>query len=62
MIIDCDLTAAEWRVAAFLSQDYIMCNEIRQGFDPHQNNAETILGKGDKDSRTLAKIISFRLN
>lgn len=62
MIIDADLSALEVRVAAFLSQDAIMMKEIIEGLDMHQFNAESFLGKGDADSRTLAKIISFRLN
>jgi len=38
-----------------------MCEEIRKGFDPHQFNAETFFGKGDKETRTLAKVFGFRI-
>lgn len=61
MIIDVDLSSLEVRVAAFLSQDQVMIKELVEGLDMHQHNAETFFGKGDPDTRTLAKIFSFRI-
>lgn len=61
MLIDCDLSSLEVRVAAFLSQDPMLIYELNSGLDMHQYNAETFFGKGDDDTRTLAKIFSFRI-
>lgn len=67
-ILEVDLSQIEWRVAAFLSQDPVMLREIREGVDPHTENAINILGadpKGNpkkfKELRTVAKVITFRL-
>ena len=58
MILDCDLSGLEWRVAAFLSQDKIMMQEIIDGCDAHSDNAEQILK--DRSRRQDAKVVSFR--
>ena len=65
-ILGADLSQIEWIAAAFLSQDQVMCGEIRSGFDPHTDNAERFFKvmQGHKDfdeTRTIAKIVSFRL-
>lgn len=63
MILDCDLSQIEWRIAAYLSQDPVMCDEIRSGIDQH---AATCVDPNmmnlplTKDNRTDAKIFNFR--
>ena len=64
-IVAADLSQIEWRGAAFLSQDPIMCDEIRSGFDPHNDNTiklfKVLPESPDWDeTRTTAKILSFR--
>lgn len=61
MLIDADLSALEVRVAAFLSQDPVLCQEVRSGFDMHTDNAIKFFGSSDDTLRTLAKSISFLL-
>jgi len=65
-IMAADLSQIEWRVAAFLSQDPVMCDEIRHGFDPHDDNTIKMFKiKRDssdwEETRTTAKIFSFRM-
>lgn len=54
-----DLGQLEWRVAAFLSQDPIAMQEIRDGIDAHLDNAVRFFG--DAKFRQDAKIMTFRL-
>lgn len=65
-IVGADLSQIEWRVAAFLSQDPVMLDEIYKGFDPHRDNAIKIFRAVPDEYdfsavRTTAKIVSFRL-
>lgn len=57
MIINSDAKALEINCAAFLSQDSILLNEVRQGFDMHSANQEML----KLPSRLIAKIFVFRL-
>lgn len=58
MLLDCDLSALEWRCGAQLSQDKNMIQEIVDGIDMHSNNAINLFG--DVKFRQEAKVISFR--
>lgn len=68
-IVNLDLAQIEWRVAADLSRDEVMLDEIRHGVDIHSENAkqffgankETMSEKEFKALRTAAKVVSFRL-
>jgi DNA polymerase I-like protein with 3'-5' exonuclease and polymerase domains len=67
-ILEVDLSQIEWRVAAWLSQDPVILREIKDGVDPHTDNAIKIFGadpngnpKKFKQLRTIAKIVTFRL-
>ncbi len=67
-ILECDISKAEWIAVAVLSRDPMMMQEIRQGIDPHTENAVTFFGanrametKKDKEIRSVAKIMTFRL-
>lgn len=57
MIINSDAKALEVNCAAFLSQDPVLLDEVRNGFDMHSSNQE-MLGL---PSRLIAKIFVFRL-
>lgn len=59
MILDADLSALEWRVAAELCRDKTMIQEILDKVDIHTANAIAIFG--DKKYRQEAKTVSFRL-
>ena len=60
-IMDADLAQIEWRTAAFLSQDPIMIQEIRDGLDMHAFACtEWMKLKLNYDNRTKAKIFNFR--
>jgi DNA polymerase I-like protein with 3'-5' exonuclease and polymerase domains len=59
MILDIDASQLEWRVAAELSQDTVMIQEIIDGIDIHTDNAINFFG--DIKFRQDAKIFSFRL-
>lgn len=61
MLIDADLSSLEVRIAAFLSQDPILIHEVNSNIDLHLENAKTFFNKTDDDTRTLCKIISFRM-
>jgi DNA polymerase I-like protein with 3'-5' exonuclease and polymerase domains len=65
-ILGVDMSAAEWRAAAFLSQDPVMLQEIADGKDPHAENAKFVFGVSEDDPkfsemRQLAKVFTFRL-
>lgn len=63
MILDCDLSQIEWRMAAFLSQDEVMLNEIRGGQDQHAftcTSSDLMNLPLTKENRTDAKIFNFR--
>ena len=53
-----DLRQIEWRCAAFLSQDPVMCAEIRAGECMHMNALRDYFPKGT--TKTYAKIFNFR--
>jgi DNA polymerase-1 len=57
MIINADAVGLEINVAGFLSQDPILLQEIKEGFDLHSAN-QKMLGL---PSRLIAKIFVFRL-
>lgn len=59
MILDADLSALEWRVAAELCRDPVMIQEIVDDVDIHTANAIAIFG--DAKFRQEAKTVSFRL-
>jgi DNA polymerase I-like protein with 3'-5' exonuclease and polymerase domains len=59
MIIDADLSSLEYRMAAFLSQDKLMIQEIVEGLDIHAANAVNLFG--DVKYRQEAKILTFRM-
>lgn len=61
MILDVDLSQIEWRVCAYLSQDPVMCEEIRQGQDQHAYTCTELMELPlTKENRTDAKIFNFR--
>lgn len=68
-IVNADLSQIEWRTAAALSHDPIMCEEIRNGFDVHTDSAQRWFDGADLDThskafkkiRTTAKIFNFRM-
>lgn len=61
MILDVDLSQIEWRAAAFLSQDPVMCGEIRAGQDQHAFTCTELMELPlTKENRTDAKIFNFR--
>jgi DNA polymerase-1 len=67
-MLEVDLAQIEWRVAAWLSRDLVMLQEIKDGVDVHTENAIRIFDAdpdGDKkrfkELRTIAKIVTFRL-
>lgn len=57
MIVNCDAKSLEVNVAAYLSQDPILCEEVSSGYDMHEANKQ-MLGL---PSRLIAKIFVFRL-
>jgi DNA polymerase I-like protein with 3'-5' exonuclease and polymerase domains len=59
LILVVDLSQLEWRVAAWLSQDPVAMQEIRDGVDCHLDNAIRFFG--DAKFRQDAKIFTFRL-
>lgn len=69
LILNIDLKQIEWRVAAELSRDAVMLDELNRGVDIHTENAKAIFGADpDKMSaeefsviRTASKTVSFRL-
>jgi len=57
MLIQCDAAALEIRVAAFLSQDEVLIQEIKDGVDLHTDNQQRF----GLPSRLIAKILNFRI-
>ena len=60
MLIEADASGLEVVAAAYLSQDPILCKEIRDGVDIHAENQKRFGFKGE-NGRTIAKIFKFRL-
>lgn len=60
-IISIDFSTIEVRIAAILSQDTLMLEELKQGLDLHADNAKRLFDKKDisADERTLAKAMTF---
>jgi len=58
VLLDCDLSALEWRVGAELSRDPVMIQEIVDGIDMHTDNASKLFGA--IKFRQEAKVVSFR--
>ena len=56
MLVQCDASALEIRVAAFLSQDPVLIQEIRDGVDLHTDNQQRF----GLPSRLIAKVLNFR--
>jgi DNA polymerase I-like protein with 3'-5' exonuclease and polymerase domains len=56
MLLQCDASSLEIRVAAFLSQDEVLINEIVGGLDLHTDNQQ----KFGLPSRLIAKVLNFR--
>lgn len=59
MIIDADFSGLEHRVAAELSRDPIMMQEIFDGSDVHKDNAINFFGSAEH--RQIAKVFTFRI-
>jgi DNA polymerase-1 len=57
MIVNCDVKALEVVTAAYLSQDKVMCQEIRDNVDIHENNRVRF----NLPTRLIAKTFKFRL-
>jgi len=56
MLLQCDASQLEWRVALELSKDYVGINEILNNEDTHANNQQAFA----LPSRLIAKIFLFR--
>lgn len=54
-----DLSQLEWRTCAFLCQDEVMIEEIKNNVDCHLENAKKYFG--DAKYRTEAKVFAFRM-
>lgn len=62
MILDCDLSQIEWRIAAALSCDVVMCEEIRSGVDQHAATCVDLMEMElTKHNRSSAKVFNFRM-
>lgn len=57
MLVQCDASALEIRVAAFLFQDEVLIQEIKDGIDLHTDNQQRF----GLPSRLIAKILNFRI-
>lgn len=57
MLVNCDASSLEVNCAAFLSQDKVLLEEIRNGLDIHSRNQEAF----GLPSRLIAKILVFRI-
>lgn len=57
MLIQCDASSLEIRVAAFLSQDKVLIQEIKDGVDLHTDNQQRF----GLPSRLIAKVLNFRI-
>ena len=68
LIVNLDLAQIEWRIAAELSQDPTMIQELKDGLDIHSSNAIHVFGadknkmtkEAFKEVRTTAKVLGFR--
>ena len=61
MIVNCDIKGLEVVIAAQLSGDKVLCQEIINKEDIHGNN-QTAFGLGDgKAGRLVAKVLKFRI-
>ena len=58
-ILEADFAQLEFRTAAYLSQDKVAMNEIKNNFDVHSYTANIITGAGQKTSRQDAKAHTF---
>jgi DNA polymerase I-like protein with 3'-5' exonuclease and polymerase domains len=58
-IMEADFAQLEFRVAAFLSQDPVAMEEVRNGFDVHSYTAKVITDAGQNTSRQDAKAHTF---
>ena len=58
-ILEADFAQLEFRTAAYLSQDKVAINEIKNNFDVHSYTASIISGAGQKISRQDAKAHTF---
>tara|TARA_R110000764_G_scaffold181045_4_gene267079 strand:+ start:46 stop:2088 length:2043 start_codon:yes stop_codon:yes gene_type:complete len=58
-ILEADFAQLEFRVAAFLSQDRVAIDEVKNGFDVHSYTAEVITKAGQPTSRQEAKAHTF---
>ena len=58
-IMEADFAQLEFRVAAFLSQDPVAMEEVRNGFDVHSYTAKVITEAGQETSRQDAKAHTF---
>jgi len=62
MLLNADLSQAEWRGAAELAQDEEMIHEINSGIDQHNRACTDIMNlELNKDNRNYAKIFNFRM-
>lgn len=59
MILEVDAAQLEWRVAAELSRDAVMIEEICNGVDQHQATLDEVFG--GQATRTDAKVFNFRM-
>jgi DNA polymerase I-like protein with 3'-5' exonuclease and polymerase domains len=57
MLIQCDAASLEIRIAAFLSQDKVLMQEIKDGVDLHTDNQQRF----GLPSRLIAKVLNFRI-
>lgn len=64
-IVEIDFSQLEWRVCAYLCQDPIMIQEIKDGIDIHRQNASLAFHippeEVTKEQRQIAKMVSFGL-
>jgi len=58
-ILEADFAQLEFRTAAFLSQDKVAINEVKNNFDVHSYTANIITSAGQKTSRQDAKAHTF---
>jgi len=63
VILDIDFSQIEWRLAAVLSKDNTMIEEINNGIDAHRANASLAfnipIDQVTKEQRQIAKMVSF---
>ena len=66
VIVNADLSQIEWRIAAAISDDKLMCDEIIHNLDVHNDSAERFFGVDPsspefKNTRQTAKTFNFRM-